>query len=117
MLKEINGHKRWLDAYGKLKDEIEDASELLELVEEGSDDAREIEQALTTTEQRLSRLELEAQLSGPDDQRDAILTIHPGAGGTESQDWAEMLFRMYSRWAERRGFSSELMDYQPGDEA
>ena len=56
-------------------------------------------------------------LSGPDDYRDAILTIHPGAGGTESQDWAEMLFRMYNRWVERKNFKSELIDYQPGDEA
>ena len=56
-------------------------------------------------------------LSGPDDQRNAILTIHPGAGGTESQDWAEMLFRMYNRWVERKDFTAVLMDYQAGDEA
>ena len=56
-------------------------------------------------------------LSGPDDERSAILTIHPGAGGTESQDWAEMLLRMYLRWAERRGFHTEIIDYQPGEEA
>jgi len=58
-----------------------------------------------------------AMLSGPDDHRNLILTIHPGAGGTESQDWAEMLFRMYNRWVERREFTANLMDYQPGDEA
>src|SRR6184192_4011663 len=56
-------------------------------------------------------------LSGPHDKRNAIVTIHPGAGGTESQDWAEMLLRMYQRWAERRGFKRELIDYQPGEEA
>src|SRR6184192_2997387 len=56
-------------------------------------------------------------LSGPHDKRNAIVTIHPGAGGTESQDWAEMLLRMYMRWTERRGFRRELIDYQPGDEA
>jgi peptide chain release factor 2 len=56
-------------------------------------------------------------LSGEDDRRDALLTIHPGAGGTESQDWAEMLLRMYTRWGERHGFSVDLLDLQPGDEA
>ena len=56
-------------------------------------------------------------LSGEDDHRDAFVTIHPGAGGTESQDWADMLFRMYNRWAERKGFAVELLDYQPGEEA
>jgi peptide chain release factor 2 len=56
-------------------------------------------------------------LSGEDDQRDALVTIHPGAGGTESQDWAEMLLRMYTRWGERRGFTVDLLDLQPGDEA
>lgn len=65
----------------------------------------------------LRQFELSAMLSGPDDHRDAILTIHPGAGGTESQDWADMLFRMFNRWAERRKFTISLLDYQPGEEA
>ncbi|MCM2272965.1 MAG: peptide chain release factor 2, partial [candidate division Zixibacteria bacterium] len=65
----------------------------------------------------VDEFEFKTLLSGPDDHRDAIVTIHPGAGGTESQDWAEMLFRMYGRWGERKGFSSELIDYQPGEEA
>ena len=56
-------------------------------------------------------------LGGEHDRKNAIVTIHPGAGGTESQDWAEMLLRMYLRWAERRGFKREVIDYQPGDEA
>jgi hypothetical protein len=67
--------------------------------------------------QDAERLEVKAMLSGPDDNRDALLTIHPGAGGTESQDWAEMLLRMYTRWAERHGFAVSLLDLQPGDEA
>ena len=62
-------------------------------------------------------LELRNMLQGPDDHRDALLTIHPGAGGTESQDWAEMLLRMYVRWGERHGFDVELLDRQEGDEA
>ena len=61
--------------------------------------------------------ETRKMLSGEHDRRDAIMTIHPGAGGTESQDWAEMLLRMYLRWCERRGFRREVLDYQPGDEA
>ena len=77
----------------------------------------ELEASLTQLEEQLDKFEFTALLSGPDDYRDAFLTIHPGAGGTESQDWAEMLFRMYNRWSERRGFTAELVDYQPGEEA
>ena len=62
-------------------------------------------------------METETLLSGQNDARNAIVTIHPGAGGTESQDWADMLLRMYLRWAERQGFKTELYDYQPGEEA
>jgi peptide chain release factor 2 len=65
----------------------------------------------------VERLETETLLSGENDARNAIVTIHPGAGGTESQDWAEMLLRMYLRWAERQGFETTLNDYQPGEEA
>ncbi len=82
--------------------------------------AAELNELTSTVDQlngEVDRLESEALLSGPDDHRNAILTIHPGAGGTESQDWADMLFRMYNRWAERSGLTVELMDYQPGDEA
>jgi peptide chain release factor 2 len=90
---------------------------LAEIVESDSGEAEELEESLTKIKKSLDKLEFETLLSGPDDHRDAILTIHPGAGGTESQDWADMLFRMYNRWAERRGFDAELMDHQPGDEA
>ncbi len=65
----------------------------------------------------VDRLELQTMLQGPDDARDAILTIHPGAGGTESQDWAEMLMRMYVRWAERKGFEVTILDLMAGEEA
>ena len=67
--------------------------------------------------ERVEKLETETLLSGDNDARNAIVTIHPGAGGTESQDWAEMLLRMYMRWAERQGFQTVLNDYQPGEEA
>ncbi len=79
--------------------------------------AEEFQAGLDDVIKQIDTLESQALLSGPDDHRNAILTIHPGAGGTESQDWAEMLFRMYNRWVERRGFTAEMMDHQPGDEA
>ncbi len=87
------------------------------MVGEDSRELGELEGSVTTLDESLHKLEFATLLSGPDDSRDAIMTIHPGAGGTESQDWAEMLFRMYNRWAERRSFEVELIDYQPGDEA
>ena len=80
-------------------------------------DIAELDTTLVDLTSKVDKLEFDALLSGPDDHRDAILTIHPGAGGTESLDWADMLFRMYNRWAERRGFAAELMDYQQGEEA
>jgi peptide chain release factor 2 len=85
--------------------------------DENSTDMKELKTTLDELVKELEELEFSALLSGPDDHRHAILTIHPGAGGTESQDWADMLFRMYNRWIERRNFAAELMDYQPGDEA
>ncbi len=85
--------------------------------DENSSDMKELETTLDELVKELEEFEFSALLSGPDDHRHAILTIHPGAGGTESQDWADMLFRMYNRWIERRNFTAELMDYQPGDEA
>jgi len=77
----------------------------------------EFVQALDALDQEVQAAETKKMLSGPHDRRNAIVTIHPGAGGTESQDWAEMLLRMYLRWTERRGFRRELIDYQPGEEA
>jgi peptide chain release factor 2 len=96
---------------------LADSAELLEIVDQNSPEIDEIDNSLTQLGLELRRLELAAMLSGPDDHRNAILSIHPGAGGTESQDWADMLFRMFNRWAERRQFEVELLDYQPGEEA
>jgi peptide chain release factor 2 len=117
VVKEISLHKRWVDAADRLAKEISDAEELLPLVGENSSEARELASSIESATRELDRLEFEALLAGPDDHRNALLSIHPGAGGTESQDWADMLFRMYNRWAERKEFDVELMDYQPGDEA
>jgi peptide chain release factor 2 len=85
--------------------------------DENSPDALEIKGSLENMVGELSKFELTTLLSGPDDVRNAILTIHPGAGGTESQDWADMLFRMYNRWAEIKGFKVNLLDYLSGEEA
>jgi peptide chain release factor 2 len=79
--------------------------------------AAELEREVGLLGTALEAFELKAMLQGPDDSRDAILTIHPGAGGTESQDWAEMLMRMYVRWAERHGFEVRILDLLPGEEA
>jgi len=102
-----------------LSKELTDLEELLGLSgdDEDSDDVKEIEESLEKLGHNIEELELTTLLSGPNDDRNAILTIHPGAGGTESQDWAEMLFRMYNRWCETRGYSVKLLDYLAGDEA
>lgn len=119
ILKEIAAHKRWVETHEKLEGELHTIDELLEMSDPESDSA-EIKELITyfgKISNQIDKFEFESLLSGPDDFRDAIITIHPGAGGTESQDWADMLFRMYNRWIERREFTSELIDYQPGDEA
>ncbi len=85
--------------------------------EEDSGLLSEIQNELNRIEKELGEFELQAMLSGENDKANAILSIHPGAGGTESQDWAEILLRMYIRWAERRGYKAEINDYQPGEVA
>ena len=108
-----------METHGNLQAELDDTEELLQLAKGEADmgETAELDTALADLTVKVDKLEFDALLSGPDDHRDAILTIHPGAGGTESLDWADMLFRMYNRWAERRGFAAELMDYQQGEEA
>jgi peptide chain release factor 2 len=94
------------------------ASEVAELVSlEGSSLQPEIQSEVEKLTSHLDELELEAAFSGEYDSRNAILSIHAGAGGTESQDWAQMLMRMYLRWAERRGYGAEILDISPGEEA
>jgi peptide chain release factor 2 len=95
----------------------DDISAYFELAREGENVDAELRREIDALRQLVDRLETESLLSGENDARNAIVTIHPGAGGTESQDWAEMLLRMYLRWAERRGFQTVLYDYQPGEEA
>ena len=88
-----------------------------ELAREGEAVSTELRSELDALRKEVDRLELETLLGGESDRLNAIVTIHPGAGGTESQDWGDMLLRMYRRWAERRGFKFTLNDYQPGEEA
>jgi peptide chain release factor 2 len=92
---------------------------LLDLAIEESDSEAlaEVSQQVGDLDQRIDGISLELMLDGEDDDRSAIVSINAGAGGTEAQDWAEMLFRMYTRWAERRGYKVELVDLQPGEEA
>jgi peptide chain release factor 2 len=101
----------------KIQDEKDEIDVLTELLAEGEQVGPEIEAALGRFEKALSDGELRALFFEENDPRNAILTIHPGAGGTESQDWAQMLLRMYLRYAERKGFKTEVLDLQPGEEA
>jgi peptide chain release factor 2 len=96
---------------------IEDAAVLFEFAEAGEDSLDELRALVERLEREVGQAEIEMLLAGENDFRNAICTIHPGAGGTESQDWAEMLLRMYLKWSERRGFQTEILDYQPGEEA
>jgi peptide chain release factor 2 len=98
----------------EIKEELE---VLLELVEEGENIQEDLKKTLSAFEDKLEQTELQALFTERDDSLNAILTIHPGAGGTESQDWAQMLLRMYIRYAERKDYKTELLDIQPGEEA
>lgn len=118
-MREIAVRKEWVDAWRAVDRKRQDAEIMYELAAESGEAAAftEVEQEIENFEKALSSLEFRSMLSGPDDERDAILTIHPGAGGTESQDWAQMLYRMYLRWIERSGFKYEIIDLQAGEEA
>ena len=119
MVQEIKQLKSWIQPYDDIRRRLDDAHAMVELLEAEPDEAMSSE--LLGEAERLGKsvesFELQTMLQGPDDARDAILTIHPGAGGTESQDWAEMLKRMYVRWGERRGYEVAVLDEQPGEEA
>jgi len=105
------------DLVRSLKKKSDDLGVLVEWSEAGEAVDAEFARALEVLDQEVQAGEIKKMLGGEHDRKNAIVTIHPGAGGTESQDWAEMLLRMYLRWTERRGFKRELIDYQPGDEA
>jgi peptide chain release factor 2 len=108
-----------IDRFKKLWSDLEENQILLELAVEESDAEvlAEASQQTKALDKLIDRLSLDLMLDGEDDSRNVIMSINAGAGGTEAQDWAEMLFRMYSRWIERRGYKFEMIDFQPGDEA
>ncbi|MFP3979927.1 MAG: peptide chain release factor 2 [Desulfobacterales bacterium] len=108
-----------LESWRALYKEIEDCDTLLELAEEEGDETAtaEVRRQVETLEKRIHGFSISMMLNGEDDNRNAIVSINAGAGGTEAQDWAEMLFRMYSRWCEEKGYKIAIMDLQPGDEA
>jgi peptide chain release factor 2 len=119
VLREQARHKAAVDGYEAQLKAVEDAQVLIELADEAKDEATAVEAAgtLTAGEDAVAKMEFARMLSGPYDRQGALVSINAGAGGTESQDWAEMLLRMYTRWAERKGFKVESLDLQPGDEA
>ncbi|MFC4777800.1 peptide chain release factor 2 [Paenibacillus sp. GCM10023252] len=116
---ELNAVKSVVDLYEKFVTDHEDLQTMLEMVEEESDEALETELTSGTAGlvKRIADFELTLLLNQPYDRLNAILELHPGAGGTESQDWGQMLYRMYTRWAEKHGFKVEVLDYLDGDEA
>lgn len=108
-----------LEKYMGIRNSVEDAKEILEMAKSENDEetmAMLFDEA-EALETLVSNVEVETMLSGENDDKNAIISIHPGAGGTESQDWASILYRMYLRWAERHSFKVELLDYQAGEEA
>jgi peptide chain release factor 2 len=100
-----------------LRRRMDDLVVLIEWAEGGEDVGADLQRGLNELQQEVETAEVKKMLGGEYDRSNAIITIHPGAGGTESQDWAEMLLRMYTKWSERRGFKREVFDYQPGEQA
>jgi peptide chain release factor 2 len=100
-----------------LRRRMDDLAVLIEWAQSGEDVLADLERGLNELQQEVEAAEIKKMLGGEYDRSNAIITIHPGAGGTESQDWAEMLLRMYTKWSERRGFKREVFDFQPGEQA
>ncbi|WP_409272289.1 peptide chain release factor 2 [Neobacillus sp. SCS-31] len=119
VINEANALKDQVHEFLEMNEKYEDLEVTFELLKEEPDEdlQTELEEELTALTARLDEYELEMLLSEPYDKNNAILELHPGAGGTESQDWGSMLLRMYTRWAEKRGYKVETLDYLPGDEA
>jgi peptide chain release factor 2 len=109
--------KKRLDLFEGLRQDVDDLEELAELAAEDEEMAAELDTQLTSAERRLAELEEARLFSGEYDGGDAVVSVHAGAGGTDSQDWAEILLRMYLRWAERRGFEVEMVEASAGEEA
>jgi len=119
VVKQVKALKGWIEPYDDLDARIRSAAELEEMlsVDSDADLSRELDVELATLGREIEAFRLRSLLSGPDDFRDAQVEISAGAGGTEAQDWASMLMRMYTRWAERRGYSVDILDMSEGEEA
>jgi len=117
VMRQLAEQRKVVERWRGLEKRVADIAELASLAEEDTSIRLEIGSEIEAVASRLSELELEMAFSSVYDARNAILAIHAGAGGTESQDWAEMLLRMYLRWGERRGYKAEVLDTSPGDEA
>jgi len=118
-MQQISERKEWVDAWDQLRRTLDDAASLIDLGEEAGESsfAADILKELNTLSDGINELEFRNMLSGEDDERNALLTIHAGAGGTEAQDWADMLLRMYLRWCETKRYAAALVDRQDGDGA
>jgi peptide chain release factor 2 len=118
-MQDISARKEWIDSWEGLRRKLDDAVSLVEMAEESRDQsfAGELDAELSALQRGMEELEFRKMLSGEDDERNALLTIHAGAGGTEAQDWAEMLLRMYIRWSEKKGYRVNLADRLDGDGA
>lgn len=119
ILKERTRLTDGIDRFETLADDLEESVIMFDLATEAADKEtlEEVSQQLQAIDSRLKQYSLDLMLDKEEDQNNAIISINAGAGGTEAQDWAEMLFRMYSRWVERKGFKTDIIDFQPGDEA
>ena len=119
ILKEQASLKDVIDSWKKYRSALEEARFFLDVAKDEKSEEALSEAASKVAEvaQGMAQTELTQLLGGPDDRRNAIVTLHPGAGGTEAQDWAEILLRLYLRWADRRGYRKEILEYQPGEEA
>ena len=118
-MKERTSLTETIEIYAGLKSDLEECDILMDLAmeEDDEDTVKEVTRSITDIQDRARALSLKLMLDGDDDKKNAIVSINAGAGGTEAQDWAEMLFRMYARWVERKGYKLNVIDYQPGDEA
>src|SRR3990172_1190909 len=117
VMRQLAEKTRAVQRWRGLEKKLADIAELLEISKNDTALQAEIEKELKEVSDQLAGFEFQLAFKGEFDSRNAILAIHAGAGGTESQDWAEMLMRLYLRWAERRGFKTEILDTSPGDEA
>ena len=119
VMREISGHKDFVELYKEIESKYSDLEVLLELANDEQDEEtfKDVERELGQLKKRLAQIEFQNMLGEPEDPNNALMTIHPGAGGTESQDWAQMLMRMYIRWMEASGYEYQMLDLQSGEEA